>query len=220
MISIKKDSEKQLKKKLLITHYNPTSPISEQYRIIRTNIQFASIDKPMKNIVVTSAAPETGTTTTIANLGVVIAQQDKKVLLVDADLRSPSLHMLFRHNNKVGLTNVLTDMFSTEEAITRTPIKNLDLLTCGPLPPNPSELLSSKRMEQVIHQLGTYYDFLLFDSPPIINYSDTQILANICDGSLLVLKSGKTKKDEAAIATSNLVNCQAKLIGAVLNQMK
>lgn len=205
---------------MLIAHYNPKSKIAEQYRIIRTNIQFASVEREIRSLVVTSATSGTGNTTTMANLGVVIAQQSKKVLLIDTNFRKPSLHNLFKNENKVGLTNVLMNTYSIHEAIIKTPIKNLDLLTCGSIPSNPSELLSLKKMEQVIYELQKLYDFLLFDSPSILDYSDTQILANLCDGSLLVLKSGESKKEEAALATSSLLHCKAKLVGAVLNQKK
>ena len=208
------------RKKMLIAHSNVKSRISEQYRIIRTNIQFSSIDHVIRTLVVTSPTPGVGKTTTIANLGVVMAQQDKKVLLIDADLRKPTLHYLFMKDNQIGLTSALTNNLKREEVIKPTSIKDLEILTSGPIPPNPSELLSSKKMEKLIDDLKNYYDILLFDCSPILHISDAQILANLCDGSIMVIKSGETKKEDAVIATNSLSNCKAKLIGAVLNHKK
>lgn len=220
MIPKRNKKENSNRQQLLIAHYNGNSNISEQYRVIRTNIQFSSIDNEIRTIVVTSPTLGGGKTTTLANLGVVMAHQGKKVLLIDADLRRPSLHYLFMKSNRIGLTSTLVSGYTREEAIMATNINNLELLTSGPVPPNPSELLSSNKMEQLIDELKGVYDVLLIDSPPILNISDSQILANLCDGSILVLKSGETKKEVAALATNSLLNCKAKLIGAVLNQKK
>ena len=204
----------------IVTHFDPKSPISEQYRTIRTNIQYASIEDDIKAIAVTSAGPSEGKSTTIANLAVVNAQQGKKVLLIDTDLRKPTIHHTFRVANVIGLTNVLTKQSYLEEATTTTDIPNLDVLTSGPIPPNPAELLGTKAMEELLEEAKEQYDIILFDTPPVLAVTDAQIVANKCDGVILVVSSGKTNRDGAVKAKELLVNANAKLLGAVLNQKK
>lgn len=141
----KKPSKMNTKMRQLITKINPKSPISEQYRTIRTNIQFASVDNKIQSLLVTSSGPGEGKSTTTANLAVVYAEAGKKVLLVDADLRKPTVHYTFRLDNLTGLSNVLVGENTLDEAANRTDIENLDVISCGPIPPNPSELLASKK---------------------------------------------------------------------------
>lgn len=205
-------------KKILISQFNPESRFSEQYRIIRTNIQFSSGEEKLQSIVVTSAGHSEGKTTTVANLGTVMAQQGKKVLLIDADFQKPALHQFFEKNNHSGLTNILMSDYSLGEVVMNTPVKNLYIMTSGSLPPIDSDLLGSKRMSLFMGKVKEMYDIILIDSPPIIESANAQVLANICDGLIIVMKSGKTKKDEVAIARNNLINCKAKLLGAVLNE--
>lgn len=206
------------KNRSLISHYNPKSPIAEQYRTIRTNIQFSSVEKELKTILVTSTGPGEGKSTTIANLAVVMSQQGKKVLLVDADMRKPTVHYTFRKNNLLGLTNVLTGQASFAEAVTSTDIANLDLLSSGPIPPNPAELLASPALERLNKDALAIYDLILFDTPPVLAVTDAQVLANKCDGVVLVVSSGKTGKEEAIKAKDLLTNAKAKLLGVVLNR--
>lgn len=201
----------------LIDYDDPKSPITEQYRLIRTNIEFASVDKVFKSIVVTSPAPSEGKTTTAANLAIVLALQEKQVLLVDTDLRKPSIHYAFKVSNMNGLTNVLTKKSSLEDAISKTYIPNLDILTSGPIPPNPAELLNSKAMKTIIEQLYKTFDYIVFDTPPALAVADPQIMANHCDAVVMVVTSGKTNK-EAALKTKKLLEkAKAPLIGVVLN---
>ncbi|NGY80505.1 CpsD/CapB family tyrosine-protein kinase (plasmid) [Bacillus megaterium] len=204
----------------LIAHTNPKSSISEQYKLIRTNIEFASIDKQIKSIVVTSAAPADGKTTTAANLAVVLAQQGKQVLLVDADLRRPSLHYMFQLDNLEGLTSVLTEKVSLKKAISKTQVLNLNVLTSGPIPPNPSELLSSLKMETILREMNNIYDYILVDTPPVLAAADAQVASNSCDGILMVVASERTNKGEAVKATKLLRNTKASLLGVVLNEVK
>lgn len=201
----------------LIAHQNPKLPITEQYRLIRTNIQFSSIDKEMKSIVITSAEPSEGKSTTAANLAIVIAQQGKPVLLVDTDLRKPTVHYAFNASNMDGLTCVLTKKMSLDEAIVKTFVPNLSILTSGSLPPNPSELLASNAMETVLNELKQRFDYIIFDTPPILAVADAQILANKCDGVVMVVASGKTHKDRVLKAKELLEKAKAKLLGVVLN---
>ncbi|SEC11450.1 CpsD/CapB family tyrosine-protein kinase [Paenibacillus sp. GP183] len=203
----------------LITDVNPKSPISESYRTLRTNIQFSAVDEDLKVLMVTSAGPGEGKSTTIANLAVAYAQSDKKVLLIDADLRKPTMHHTFRLTNRWGLTNLLTNQAEIEEVINSSSIPNLDVLTSGPIPPNPSEILSSKRMNTLLEELKKRYDIILIDSPPAIAVTDAQILATRCDGVILVIDSGKVKREIALKAKANLEHVQARLLGVVLNNV-
>ncbi|OIJ11255.1 capsular biosynthesis protein [Anaerobacillus alkalilacustris] len=202
----------------LITKVDPKSPISEQYRTIRTNLQFASVDQELKTIMVTSANPSEGKSTTIANLAVVLSQQGNSVLLIDADMRKPSVHYTFRCQNTKGLTTVLTKQSSLEEAVFASDVENLHILTSGPIPPNPSELLSSKAMELLLTSAKVTYDFVLIDTPPVLAVTDAQVLANICEGVVLVVSSGKTEIEQAVKAKDLLDKSRAKTLGVVLNQ--
>ncbi|CQR46217.1 Tyrosine-protein kinase YwqD [Paraliobacillus sp. PM-2] len=201
----------------LIAKLNPKSPISEQYRTIRTNLQFSSVDGEMKKILVTSSGPSEGKSSTVANLAIVFAQQGKKVLLIDGDMRKPTVHYTFRIDNRRGLSSVLVSEATLEESIEKSDVADLDILTCGPIPPNPSELLGSKAMGKLMEQACEYYDIVLFDTPPVLAVTDAQILANSCDGSILVLRSKQTDYEAAQKARDLLQPANAKLIGAVLN---
>ncbi|MFZ0445612.1 MAG: CpsD/CapB family tyrosine-protein kinase [Bacillus sp. (in: firmicutes)] len=210
----------QHKLNILMSQFNPSSKFAEQYRIIRTNIQYSSEGEDIQSIVVTSVDLGEGKTTTVANLGVVLAQQGKRVLIVDADIRKPSLHRFFDKSNYRGLTNILLDRTSLDGVVMPTTIKNLDLLPSGPIPKRDSDLLGTEKMEQLMEEIKKLYDIVIMDSPPIIENADAQVLANICDGSIMVMKSGITKKDQAIIAKNTLVNCKSKLVGAMLNGKK
>ncbi|WP_066260342.1 CpsD/CapB family tyrosine-protein kinase [Neobacillus drentensis] len=204
----------------LIAFNKPNSPITEQYRLIRNNLNFASVDKEIKTITVTSPEPSDGKTTTSANLAIVLAQQGKTVVLVDADLRKPSVHYAFNVSNIDGLTSVLTKDISLVEAIFKTNIPNLDILTSGRIPPNPSELLDSKTMENIMEELKELYDFIIFDTPPILLVTDSQIMANKCDGVVLVVASGKTKKDQGMKAKELLQKANSQVLGVVVNGVR
>jgi capsular exopolysaccharide synthesis family protein len=201
----------------LIAQLDPKSPISEQYKTIRTNIQYSSIDKEIRSLMVTSAGPAEGKSTTVANLAVVFAQLGKKVLLIDADLRKPTVHRTFGVNNLFGFTTVLTKQATLEKTVLETDEENLFILTSGPVPPNPAELLSSKGMELLIEEANEHFDYVIFDTPPLLAVADPQILSNKVDGSILVVYSGKTEIDQAKKAKELLVNAQSKLLGVVLN---
>ncbi|MGD6942430.1 CpsD/CapB family tyrosine-protein kinase [Cytobacillus gottheilii] len=207
-------------KRKLITKNDPKSPIAEQYRTIRTNIQFSAIDEEIRTILVTSSGPGEGKSTTVANLAVVFAQQGKRVLLVDADLRKPTVHYTFNTLNTTGLTNVLTNQMSLMEAVKANDEKNLYILPCGPIPPNPSELLGSKAMTRVMDEALNEFDIILFDTPPVLAVTDAQILANKCEGTIIVVGSGKTEKEQLLKSKELLTAAQAKILGVVLNNKK
>ncbi|UOQ87022.1 CpsD/CapB family tyrosine-protein kinase [Gracilibacillus salinarum] len=201
----------------LITKMNPRSPISEQYKTIRTNLQFSSVDGDLQTMLVTSSGPSEGKSSTTANLAIVFAQQGKKVLLIDADMRKPTLHYTFRMDNRRGLSSVLVGESTLLESISNCDVAGLDLLSCGPIPPNPSELLGSKAMEKMIVAAKEEYDVILFDTPPVLAVTDAQILANICDGAVMVVRSNQTENDAAIKAKELLEVGNAKLLGVVLN---
>ncbi|UOQ50316.1 CpsD/CapB family tyrosine-protein kinase [Gracilibacillus caseinilyticus] len=201
----------------LITKLNPRSPITEQYKTIRTNLQFSSVDGDLKTMLVTSSGPSEGKSSTTANLAIVFAQQGKKVLLIDADMRKPTLHYTFRMDNRRGLSSVLVGESILEESASSSDVEGLDLLSCGPIPPNPSELLGSRAMENMIGRAKEEYDIILFDTPPVLAVTDAQILANICDGAVMVVRSNQTENDAAIKAKELLEVGNAKLLGVVLN---
>ncbi|WP_394186733.1 CpsD/CapB family tyrosine-protein kinase [Metabacillus halosaccharovorans] len=198
----------------------PKSPIAEQFRTIRTNIQFSIVDEELQTMIVTSSGPAEGKSTTTANLAVVFAQQGKRVLLIDADLRKPTVHYTFRTENHIGLSNVLTRQSSLEEAVTVTAQEKLWVLPSGPIPPNPSELLGSKGMKTLLEQAKNEYDVIILDTPPVLAVTDAQVLSNLADGVVLVVSSGKTETDAAKKAKELLESAKAKILGVVLNNKK
>lgn len=201
----------------LITIADKSSPIAEQYRTIRTNIQFASADRKIQTIVVTSSGPSEGKSTTAANIAVVFANSGQRVLLVDADMRKPTVHKTFDLTNEVGLSKVLSSNNSVLEMSRPSIVDNLSILTSGPKPPNPSELLGSTRMNQVIEEARHLYDVIIFDMPPVVTVTDAQIMASKADGTLLVVRENVTRKDALTKAKDLLEMVQAKVLGVVYN---
>ncbi|MEI4801752.1 CpsD/CapB family tyrosine-protein kinase [Bacillus sp. NPDC077411] len=205
------------KNESLVTHTVPNSKVAEEYRTIRTNLQFSSVNSKDKTIVITSPRFGEGKSTVAANLAVSIAQQGEKVLLIDADLRKPAIHEIFQLENTIGLTNVLSGEKVMEGAVKKTGIGRLHVLTSGPVPFNPAELLSSVVMETLIQKVMEQYDIILIDSPPILEVADTSILADRCDGALLVINYNHTMNEDAIEAKRILSFTKGKLVGAILN---
>ncbi len=208
---------KEDRHKNLVTLHHSKNPIAEAFRTIRTNIQFSSIDNPLRSIMVTSTGPSEGKSTIISNLAVIMAQSDKKVLLVDADMRKPITHQIFRLPNRIGLTNLLIGDEEQETVIEKNDVPNLSILTSGPIPPNPAELLNSNKMAQLVESLETQYDIVLFDAPPVLAVTDAQILSGFVDGVILVINAGKTNREMALKAKHQLDHVKANVIGTVLN---
>ncbi|RDV34036.1 CpsD/CapB family tyrosine-protein kinase [Lysinibacillus capsici] len=218
----KKKKKKKLVKmgRKLVTIANDHSFISEQFRTIRTNITFSMPDREIKTILVTSATPGEGKSTNAANIGVVFAQEGKRVVIVDADLRKPTMHYTFLLQNARGLSNLLTRHFTISEVVNNTDIANLYVLTSGPIPPNPAELLASTLMGSVIEELKKEFDIIIFDAPPLLSVTDAQILSNKCDGTLLIVNSGVAENESVLKAKSSLEASKANILGIVLNNYK
>jgi len=203
----------------LITHFDPRSPVSEAYRTLRTNLQFSKIEGSIKAILVTSSGPKEGKSTSIANLAITLAQMGSKVVLIDTDLRRPVIHSIFGHKKEEGLTNYIMDQIPLDDTIKDTMVDNLKIITSGILPPNPSELLGSTKMEDLISKLKEKFDLILFDSPPVIAVTDAAVLSTKVDCVFLVVSAGHTNKDAIVRATTLLENVKARVLGAVLNNV-
>lgn len=201
---------------MFIVETKPKSIAAESYRTLRTNIQYSSFDKEYKVIVVTSSEPGEGKSTTAGNLAVSLAQGEKKVILIDCDLRKPSLHKKFKISNIMGLSDVLIGREVIENAATRYK-KNLTVLTSGKIPPNPSEMLGSKSMTALIKELQGIFDYIILDTPPVQAVTDSQILGAKADGVILVVKAEKTKKESVQNSINLLKKVNAHIIGTVLN---
>jgi capsular exopolysaccharide synthesis family protein len=205
--------------RLLITHHDPKSPVSEAFRTLRTNIQFASPDKPLHSIMITSAGPAEGKSTVLANLAIAMAQAGKKVIVVDADMRRPNQHKIFGVPQTPGLTNVLVGMASLEDVFKPTGIDGLSIVPSGPVAPNPSELVGSKMMKTVIQETCDKADVVLFDAPPVVAVTDAAVLAPQLDGVLLLISSGTVAREAALGAKALLEKVDANILGVVLNNV-
>lgn len=201
----------------LITLREPSSAAAEAYRTLRTNILFSSLDRPLHTLLVTSTAPNEGKSTTLANLAVTMAQAEQRVLMVDCDLRRPSLHSIFGLPNERGLTSALLEQGEGPLPIQETSVPGLQLLPSGPLPPRPADLLGSRRMGVLIERLRAAADIVLFDTPPVVAVTDAAVLAPRVDGVLLVLQAGHTRRDRARQARQVLEKVKANIVGVVLN---
>jgi len=213
----KKKKPVQAVARKLVTHVNPKSVVSEQFRTVRTNVNFSMPDKELKTLLFTSSTPGEGKSTSAANVAIVFAQDGKKVLLVDADMRKPTMHYTFHTTNSTGLSNLLTRKWELKDVVIETEIEGLHIVTCGPIPPNPAELLGSKTMDTLMEELIAGYDIVIFDAPPILSVTDAQILSNKCDGTILVLNSGSTEKASVVKAKEALVSSKANILGTLLN---
>ncbi|MFC4597463.1 CpsD/CapB family tyrosine-protein kinase [Cohnella hongkongensis] len=204
----------------LLTSSGANLTIAESYRTLRTNLGFAAGGAEIGTLLVTSTVPSEGKSTTVSNLAVSYAETNKKVLLVDADLRRPSLHHLFAVPPRFGLSYLLTDQCKLEEAITDTFIPNLSIIPSGPSLSNPYDCLGSSRMDDILGQLKERYDIILIDSSPVLAVSDAQLLSKKCDGVLFVIRYGQVKRTLVQKAIAQLRHADAHLLGVVLNDKK
>ena len=199
----------------LITITDPVSPAAEAYRTLRANLHFASLEAPLKTLVITAPGVVEDAALVAANLAVTLAQSEKQVILVDADLRQPVLHTLFGLNNTAGLTTVL-GTGTPDLPLQATAVPGLRLLASGPTPQVPSDVVSSPRMTQLIQQLSDQADFVVFSTPPIALVSDAAMLASRVDGAMLVIRAGKTQREQALQAKETLARAKVRLLGAVM----
>lgn len=205
----------------LIVKRSPKAIVSENIKSLRTNLQFTAIDKETKTILITSTNPGEGKSFVSANLATSFAQADKKVLIVDCDLRKGRLHTLLKVLNKKGLSNLLTDdLKNVDDYIQKTGIKNLEVITCGTYPPNPSELLASAKNKRLVSRLKMKYDVVIFDGAPVTGLADSVILSRLMDSTLMVVKEGSTAKNDLLAAKDALLKVGAKNLGLVFNMIK
>ncbi|TAH53240.1 MAG: polysaccharide biosynthesis tyrosine autokinase [Chloroflexota bacterium] len=204
----------------LITLLHPRSPIAEEYRSLRTNLRYSGIENPGGALLVTSANPSEGKTTTAANLAVAMAQSGKRVILLDADLRRPGIHPLFGLSNQMGLMTLFWEETPrVEEVMQTTDVPGLRVIAAGEPPPNPAEILDSKRMTEILVELRSQADMVVVDSPPLLVVADANILASRCSGAIIVMDSGRTRTDAARKVVETLTRSKVKILGIVLNRV-
>ncbi|WP_439021819.1 CpsD/CapB family tyrosine-protein kinase [Bacillus thuringiensis] len=207
----------EVKGESIISYTAPRSKISEQYRSLRTNIQLSSSNHKSRTIVVTSPRYGEGKSTITVNLAVSIAQKGEKVLVIDANLRTPTIHEMFGVENTIGLTDILNGTTHLEGVVKKTEMESLDVLTSGPVPFNPSEILSSDAMDMLIQKAMGRYDIVLFDSSPVLEVTDTSVLADKCEGVLLVIRYNRTVNEDALETKRALSFTKSRILGAILN---
>lgn len=203
----------------LIAETQPRSAAAEAYRTLRTNIQFASLDQPHRTLVVTSASSGEGKTTTTANFGIVCAEAGTRVCLIDADLRRPALHKIFGLTNEKGLTTALLEDQAIAKLAQPTRTPNLSVLTSGPLPPNPAELVGSRRMRELLEHATADFDLLLCDTPPVVAVADAVALASHCDGVILVVRTGGVPHEVVKRARLQIEAVKGRILGVLLNSV-
>jgi len=202
----------------LITYFNSNSIINDQFSAIRTNIKFMQGKQKKQIILITSPEKGDGKTTITANLAVSMAKQGEKVLLIDANLREPAIHNVFKIPNQIGLKDLLTNKATFNDVIYKTHIGQLDIITSGHMLLNPAELIESKTMVSLLHTVVNTYQMILIDSPPILKSTETRVLANECDGVVLVMSRRKTKRGKLAESRKLLELADAKILGAIINE--
>jgi capsular exopolysaccharide synthesis family protein len=211
--------DSQVPKRPLIVHEDPQSPRSEAFRQLRTNLQFVDVDNPRKVIVVTSAMPGEGKTTTTVNLAIALASAGARVLLIEADLRRPKVSTLLGLERTVGLTSVLSGRVVAEQVIQPWGEGVLDVMASGPLPPNPSELLASRHMNEMLSDLRRRYDIVLIDSPPLLPVTDAAAIAPVTDGVILICRFKQTNRAHVEAAASAVKAVSAPLLGTVFTMV-
>ncbi|MCX7842980.1 MAG: CpsD/CapB family tyrosine-protein kinase [Clostridia bacterium] len=205
--------------KELLTKEKLNEPAEEAYKVLRTNLQFCGYDRKIKTLTITSCTPGEGKTTTSINLAISMAKSGVKVVLVDADLRKPMLLKNLRSSNTKGLTSYISGNAELDDIINNSSIENFYFITCGPKPPNPAELLSAKRFSQLIDELETRFDFVIFDTPPLGSVIDCAIIASQTDGTIIVIKSKSVSRNNVQRVKEQLEKVNAKILGVVLNKI-
>lgn len=202
----------------LITHKKPKAVVSEKFRGIRSNILFSTADDEVQTLLVTSDKPSSGKSTVSANIAVTYAQAGFKTLLIDGDMRKPTQHYIFNKNNVIGLSNVIINKSSFDEAVHSTEVSNLDVLTSGPIPPNPSELIGSTNMLDIFVKLKKQYDFILVDTPPVNTVTDAQLFGELTKNAVYIIDAESNKKESVKKGKELLEKSGTKILGAILNK--
>ena len=219
---MQKKKDKNLEERMksnLVTLTHSKSVAAEAYRTLRTNIQFSSYDQEVRVITVTSSRPAEGKSTVACNMAITFAENGKKVLLVDTDLRRPTVHKKFKLPNSLGIVNVIMNMELLHEVVHHDVTEGLDIITSGVIPPNPSELLGSRKFQRFIDEMRDQYDTIILDSPPLLAVTDAQVLTTLSDGTVVVAQHGVTKKDEISQAKDLLEKVKGNILGVVLSQI-
>ena len=207
------------RKNMLIVEQEPNSPISEQYKTIRTNIMFSSVDKPIKTLLFSSATPASGKSTTASNVAAAFAKAGNRTILVDADMRKPALHHIFGTRNNRGLSTAIVGGEDYFDMVKEVGEDGLELLTSGPIPPNPAELLHSKKMKTMLEDMSKEYDIVIIDSPPLLSVADAQIIGGNVDGAVLVTNVKDNNRDHLVKAKNLLMKSKSNILGVVLNRV-
>jgi capsular exopolysaccharide synthesis family protein len=215
----RRDRRNESRARDLIVHLEPRSTSAECCRTIRTNITFQSADRPLRTLAVSSAMPREGKTTVVINIATTLAQSGKRVLVIDTDLRKPRLHRAFQVPAGIGVTSVLAGEVSFEDAVQTTEVPNVKVLQCGPIPPNPSELLHTRRFSELMDNAKAMFDIVIFDTPPLGAVTDPAIIATQVDGTLLIVRANSTPRAALDASLRQLRGVSARLIGAVLNDV-
>ncbi|MFH4931106.1 polysaccharide biosynthesis tyrosine autokinase [Staphylococcus cohnii] len=202
----------------LYVHDKPKSTVSEKFRGIRSNIMFSSAEKEIQSLLITSEKPSSGKSTISANIAVTYAQAGYKTLIIDGDMRKPTQHYIFDLSNNSGLSNLIINKASYSESIKETKVENLSILTAGPTPPNPSELIASDQFDEIYNELLNDYDFIVIDTPPVNTVTDAQVYAQTIRNCALVIDAEKNNKNEVKKAKDLINKAGGKLLGAILNK--
>ena len=213
-------SKKKKSNTTLITNDKPKSTISEKFRSIRSNIVFSRANNEIRDVLITSEKPGAGKSTIAANIAVTYAQAGYKTLIIDGDMRKPSQHYIFDVTNQNGLSNLIIGRTMRHEALKQTEIGNLDILSSGPVPPNPSELIGSQKFATIYQMLLEDYDFIVLDTPPVTTVTDAQIYARTVDNTILIIDVEKNDRNEVKNAQKLIENTGSHIIGTVLNKTK
>jgi protein-tyrosine kinase len=204
----------------LVTKDYPSSVIAEQFRTVMTNISYTNVNHDIKNLMITSSDPSEGKSTFAANLAITYAKQGRNVVLVDADMRRPTAHKSFKLSNQVGLSSVLSGNASVESAVQYTNIQNLNIITSGPIPPNPSALLGNNVIKSILNKYNNDNDLVILDVPPVNTMTDASIVGAIADATVLVIPQGIAEKKPTKLAIEQLNKVNANIIGAVMNRVE
>jgi capsular exopolysaccharide synthesis family protein len=214
------DRRPEIKQIELVNYIDPKFSISEDYRTVRTSILLSHAESPPKTILFSSAVPKEGKTATVVNMAVAFSQLEEKVLLIDTDLRRPRLHRVFKIKNDGGLSGYLAGKVSLEDAIQKTSIENIWILPSGLIPPNPAELLNSKKMKEMMEKVKDVFDVILVDAPPVLAVIDAVIVSSVVDCTVLVVKAGEIARKPFLNAVEELKRARATIIGVVFNNLK